>query len=278
MSTVRPVRPVKPDHSINEVVFVLTFSQQLSEKNLQSLVQLKEAFKNELPKMESQQGIGFSFSPNGNIEPQPSRLSSVAFKQFNQRGEFDWALRAEGNILAVNCLDYSGGWKNIWPKAHNYLKIAAQKIINPDNAIESLTLQYIDRFIYEGQIDWYKTSIIFNDGSEYLNKKVTKAGPFWHIHQGWFDSIREPVLPIRILNRLNIMAALADKEHYTTIDHSATVQFRKKITNPKSLFDDSIKEITAIDYYFGILHDSNKQVLLDLLNDDRIDDINLTNT
>lgn len=269
-------RPVKPDHSISEVAFVLHFSQPLSEKQLQSLTQLEDVLKDELPKMDLQQGTGIKISSNGQIESQPSRLLSLAFKRFNNEGELEWTLRAEGNFIAVNCMNYSGGWKNIWPKVRRYLEFAAPKLISTESPLESLALQYIDRFIFEGQIEWYKTSTIFNDQSEYLTRKATKAGPFWHVHQGWFYFIKE--FPSRILNKLNITAAMADKEHHTTIDHSATIQFKKKVTNYKSLFDESIKGKAAIDYYFDFLHEENKQVLRDLLNDDRIDDIKLTAT
>ncbi len=269
------VRPVKPEHSINEVVFVLNFSQPLSENNLQLLKQLEDLLKDALPKIEAQEAAGVRINPNGQIEPQPSRLMSLTFKHPTaNKGEFDWALRAEGSFIAVNCLDYTGGWNNIWPKAHDFLRLAADKLISTDNSIDSIALQYIDRFIYEGQTDSYKTSIIFNDESVYLNKKVTKAGAFWHIHQGWFDYVKE--LPVRILNRLNITAAMADKEHHTTIDHSATIQFKKKITNHKTLFDETIKEKIAIDYYFDMLHKENKNILRELLNQDRIEDIKLT--
>jgi len=268
------VRPAKPDHSINEVAFVLNFSQPLSENNLSSLKQLEDQLKDALPKMDLHEGAGIQIMPDGQMVPQASKLLSIAFRHFNNKGDFDWALRAEGNLIAVNCLDYKDGWKQIWPKVHEFLKTAAHKLISTENPIESLALQYIDRFIYEGQIEWYKTSTIFDVDSVYLNKKVSTAGPFWHIHQGWFDNKKD--LSSRILNRLNITATLADKEHHTTIDHCGTIQFKKKIVNYKTLFDDSINGNIAIDYYFNLLHDENKQVLRKLLNEDRIADIKLT--
>ena len=268
-----PVRPVKPDHSINEVVFVLNFSKPFSEKELESLIQLEGFLKDDLPKMELHKGGGFSLSPDGKMEALSPKLVSLSFKHYNEKDTFNWALRAEGNFIAVNCLDYSDGCNEIWPKVHNYINHVTQKLVSTELSVESLTLQYIDRFIYEGQIDCYEASTIFDDHSEYLNKKVTKVGPYWHIHQGWFDTIKE--LPVRILNVLNITAALADKEHHTTIDHSATIQFKQKITNHKTLFEDTIKGMITIDYYFDLLHEENKQVLRGLLNSDRIDDIKL---
>lgn len=267
------IRPIKPNHSINEVVFVVTFSQPLSEKNLQMLLQLEDILKEKLPKMDSHQGAEIRVNSKGQIEPQVSKLSSLTFKRLNIKNELEWLLRIEGNFIAVNCLDYDR-WKNIWPMAHEYLKLASQKLISPENPIETLALQYIDRFIFDDQVELYKTSTIFDNESEYLNKKVTKAGPFWHIHQGWFDNTKE--FNLRILNRLNITAAMADKEHHTTIDHSATILFKKKITNHKTLFEKSNKGKIAIDYYFDLLHIDNKRVLKDLLNNERLDDIKLT--
>lgn len=267
-------RPSNPDHSINEVAFVLNFSQPLSENNLLSLKQLEDQLKDTLPKMDLQEGAGIQIMPDGKMVPQKSKLLSLAFRHFNNKDEFDLALRAEGNLIAVNCLDYEDGWKQIWPKVHDFLKAAASKLISTENPIDSLALQYIDRFIYEGQIESYKTSTIFDTDSVYLNKKVSNTGPFWHIHQGWFEIKKD--LSSRILNRLNITATLADKEHHTTIDHSGTIQFKKKIVNYKTLFDESINGSIAIDYYFNLLHDENKHILQNLLNEDRIADIKLT--
>jgi len=130
--------------------------------------------------LEQNEGAGFQIKPDGQIEAQLSRLLSLAFKNFNIKGEFDWALRAEGNFIAINCLDYSGGWKEIWPKVQNFLNLTVNKLISTENPLESIALQYIDRFIYEGQIEWYKTSTIFNNESPYLNKKVTGSGPLWN--------------------------------------------------------------------------------------------------
>ncbi len=267
------VRSVKPDHSINEVAFVLTFLQPISEENLLSIKQLESKVHDRLPSMSLTEARGIEVEPDGKMVPQQSKLQSVAFAHLDNKNELDWKLRVEANYIAVNCLDYSGGWKSIWPKVHALLKMASHNLISTDNPIDSLTLVYIDRFIYEGQINGYKTSTIFNDDSDYLNKKVANAGPFWHIHQGWFDNIKD--LSIRVLNKLNITAALADNEHHTTIDHSATIQFKKKIKNHKTLFDELIKEKITIDYYFNLLHDENKRLLQSLLNEDRITDIKL---
>ena len=100
-----PVRSVKPDHSINEVVFVLNFSKPFSEKEFESLAQLEGLLKDDLPKMEMQKGGGFRLSPDGQIETLSPKLLSLSFKHNNEKDTFDWALRAERNFIAVNCLE-----------------------------------------------------------------------------------------------------------------------------------------------------------------------------
>ena len=162
------VRPVKPEHAINEVVFVLIFTQTLTEQSLYSLKQLEEQLQGKSFKMETREGSGVQIDSSGKIEAQPARLLSITFKHFTNKQQFDWALRAQENFLAINCLDYDGGWNKIWPQAHNLLKIAADKLVNTEQSIESLSLQYIDRFIYEGEIKSYKTSTILNDKSDYF--------------------------------------------------------------------------------------------------------------
>jgi uncharacterized protein (TIGR04255 family) len=273
--SVPSVRPFTPNHSINEVAFVISFAQVLSEDNLRRLKELEPQYTNDLPKVEEIQASGFQISSeNGQMEPLPNRLASVSFKKFNDKGELKWALRAEQNILVVNCLDYSGGWKDVWPRVLSYLSIAIPTIISAENSIVSLGLQYIDKFIYEGDFDLYQSDAIFNLDSIYLNAQINASGPLWHLNQGWFSEV--PSLPlIRTLNKLNITAALADKEHITTIEHNANMQFRNPFSNKKSLFDDKIAGDIAFKYYFDHLHLANKKVLSQLLNDERIKDIKL---
>ena len=263
------IRPVKPEHSIKEVVFVLKLSKQLSVESLQVLKQLEDSIKSELPIMEPQEATSFVVKPGNQISVQPPRLASLAFKNSTENnGQFDWMLRAESDFIAVNCLNYTR-WKEVWPKARNYLSLASNKLASTENPIVSIALQYLDQFIYEEKKE-FKTSIVFNDDSDFLSGIVSKAGPLWHTYQGWFGNKNEQP----ILHSLNITAAMAGKEHHTTIDHRGTIQFKNKTTNHKTLFNE-IKNKTAADHYFDLLHEENKQILKDLLNKERIKDIKL---
>jgi uncharacterized protein (TIGR04255 family) len=269
------VRPFTPNHSIHEVAFVINFEKPLSESILKKLKEVGNQFSEELPKVEEQQAMGFSFSSeNKKVEPAPSKFAALAFKKIDGKGDLKWALRAEANFLAVNCLDYSGGWSEVWPKVKRYLSAMIPVVVSTENPVITLTLQYIDKFIYEGTPDSYQSSTIFDTNSKYLSEQVTKSGPYWHLHQGWF--IELSVVPqSRFLNRLNLTAAMADQEHLTTIDHSVIVQFKNSLSNAKSLFEREIGDELAIDYYYNKLHIENKSVLKLLLNEERIKEIKL---
>lgn len=271
------VRPFTSNHSIHEVAFVINFARPLSESDLNRLKETGHQFESELPKVEEQQAVGFRVNVNpeeNKVEQAPTKLASLAFKSFDAKGELKWALRADANFLAVNCLDYSGGWSKVWPKVKRYLSAIIPVLVTSENPIISLTLQYIDKFIYEGNPETYQASTIFDISSKYLSKQVTESGPYWHLHQGWFVDLS--VVPqSRILNQLNMTAAMSDQEHYTTIDHSIIVQFKNPLSNAKSLFEREISGTPGIDYYYNKLHIENKDVLRKLLNEERIREIKL---
>ncbi len=273
--TANSVRPFTPDHSIHEVAFVINFANPIAENVLVNFKGLSDKFISDLPKIDEQRASGFIINPREKIVSQEldEKLVSLSFKSFNSKGKATWNLRGEASILAVNCLDYSR-WDDVWSRVFQYLAIAIPVFVSPENPIVSLALQYIDKFIYEGNPDSYKISTIFDTKSGYLNKQVNDSGPFWHLHQGWFVN-RSDVPTTRILNQLNITAALVDKEHFTTIDHNSVLQFKTHISSSKYLLEREISGKKAIDFYFNHLHAENKEILSKLLNEKRIKEIKL---
>lgn len=265
-------RPINSNHSIDEVVFVFLFSRPFSEENIQYLIDIEEKITNGKLKKEIHQGTEVKVGPQGEIKAQPVKVKSLHFKGVDESNNLEWLIRVESKFISINCLNYSR-WENIWEKAFDYFKILTPHLISTDNPIESVSLQYLDRFVYNGKIENYKTTNIFNEGTDYLNRKIAEVGPFWHLHQGWFN--KNIKIGSRILNRLNITAAMADKEHHTTVDHNATIQFDPKITNFKTLFEDVTDEKLNVVYFFESLHLENKVILRNLLNETMKKEINL---
>lgn len=257
-------RPINASHSISEVVFVLQFAQDLSDSTISQLTALEEKLKPELPKMEVMKAIGFEIKDDQVIAPSgpQEKLAGVRFSKYSEAAELLWTIRAERNFISVNCLDYER-WMPVWERAYSYLAIVAPKLISPENPLTSIALQYVDKFVYEGEKDDYSYTDLFEAESGYLSRNVVNAGPFWHSHQGWFDNYTDTS---RTLNRLNINVARADKDHLTTIDHQLVTQFIEPISNPSILFDSQAGQSAMVEGVFTTMHEANKNVLRGLLN------------
>jgi len=269
-------KPVNKTHSIAEVAFVFQFASDFIDADINRVMSLKHILKDQLPNMEPIQAIGIQLQ-GGSVNPPnflPAKLMGVSFSCFGKDGSVEKLLKIEKNMVVVNVMTYTR-WSAVWDEVRNYLQLVAEKISGPENQVVTIGLTYIDRFVYEGKAMEYRCTDVFNEASEFLTSRAFKAGPYWHVHQGWFEP--SEVAP-RCLNILNINSADAGNEHHTTIEHRGVFQFLDPISNIKSMFfggDDESSKESKIDQFFTKLHENNKEVLLKTLSKEMIKEIQL---
>lgn len=268
------VKPIHPEHSVVEVAFALQFSSRLDEAQLRSVSEMEGRLKDFLPKKEEATAIDFEIRNN---EISPSRhsqtLAEVKFSHYASDGTADWLMRVNRNLITVSCFAYER-WHTVWPEAKRLLSMVGSALVSPTTPIGAISLQYIDRFLYLGDQRDYSAGELFNLSSPYLTPKSLEAGPYWHIHQGWFDATPHTLTEreSRLLNRLNINAAAAEGEHQTTIDHFMSWQFRDAVSKRSAIFEDPEQ---LLEKSMAHLHDNNKATLRRLLSDDVLAQIGL---
>jgi len=237
--------PIYRSHAIKELIFALQFREAFDKDSLEKLIQ-SERLKSELPNVEKIN--------------ETSSLAGVEFRHFKDDEKIDWMLRVHGNFISVNCLDYEG-WKKVWSHARQYLEWVVK---SQQNSLEEIMLQYVDLFVYEGQLSEYSLTELFDEKAPYLTQKIKAAGPLWHINHGWFDQVEQ--FQARCLNILNINTAqMADSRALLTqIEHRGQIQFGESITEVTSLFVSSDNH-APIDDIISYLHQNNKNIMLELL-------------
>jgi len=274
MTTECNTKPINSTHSISEVVFVLQFTKYFGDSDYEKLISFEDKLKDQFSKMEKLKGVGFKLDDDGIKEQSitTARLMGLKFSEIAGDGSQIKMIRAEKRSIIINCYKYSR-WSEVWRNIRGLLEMFTEQLISPQNPINSLALTYQDQFLLESSNN-YDIFDVFNPDTQYLNKKVLTSGPYWHLHQGWFDT--EAFSNSSILNILNINAASADKEHKTTIEHRGITKQTKPFTNVKTLFEKSDESKQArIDNYFELLHDKNKELLNDLLSNYMTDTIEL---
>lgn len=249
-----PTNPIHGAHSIVEAAFALDFANVFDERAVEAVLLLQESLREELPRIERLNAITFHMQ-QGVTAPPATRPSGAIFQSVKQDGSPAWVLRAEGQRIVVNCLDYLR-WADAWSRAQRYLSMATQAVMTGENPIVGAALQYIDQFVRQGE-QGYSATEVFSRESIYLTRKAFDSGALWHVHEGWFEQSED--FGARCLNILNIGTNKVAEVHTTTIDHNQLFQLRER----------PIAELAGLrerlDSMMQYMHQRNKNVLTGLL-------------
>jgi len=259
-------KPLNKEHAVQEVIFSLQLSEKITPASVQKLIELKEILKNDLPKQEELRLLSFQFSTSQPVSDFPLKtpedvLAGIILKHTNENEIPDWTVRAEQNMIIVNCLDYKG-WEKNWPKALTYLETLAEQVIN-ENPIKAINLQYTN--IFESSLkENYNLNEIFSETSPYLTENIKKGGHLWHLFQGWLED--DAILKSKCLNNLNLATSIKNQELITTV----TILRQAQIEDP-------LQGLSKLDFIMNQLHIDLKKVLTTVLASKMAERIGLTN-
>lgn len=263
-----PFKPIGERHAIEEVVFLVAFSRAFSAIEIDRVVEKHELWKSELPKLARPQVIQVSFGVESDpdVGPPPP-VAPAAFQSFKRDGSLDWQVKVENNLLSVNCLTYSR-WDAVSRQARSLLEKIIPLLADQTNRALSVGLQYIDTFLWSGDLEAYNADGLFNRKSGFFSDKFMPVGPYWHFHQGEYDYIDESP-PKRILERVHLDAVMADNLPRVRIDTMLRSDFAAgSDAADKSFRDEVFKELED-------LHIRNKKVLATVISEELQNKISL---
>lgn len=286
LSTIRAVMVAssRPNSSKNAIVvagFALTFAREFNDREAQTLLSLKERFREQLPNFQTVQSVRFSIA--GNAVPtalsggQVHQVTGVLLQDIRRDGTPRWLLRVDGNSIVVNCTEYTS-WLEVWQSAREMLLAAAALVSAPDNGVVQVGMQTADRFVYDKRpaSEEYSVSEIFRDDCPFLTAQARKSGLFWHVHQGWWSA--EEGVADRILHVLNIAsvaeASLPDGI-VTLIDHQLVRPWADPQTHGALFGLPSGGERAQLDEVFQQMHEGNLSAIRASLTDEKLRAIGL---
>jgi len=253
--------PQGPKHAIIEAVFGLQLARHFTASEIEALIAQHDKFKNDLPRVNRTQVIMLGGIPPGVSITPPT--AGVSFDAMKRDGSLEWRLRAEDNQLILNCLAYSR-WSEIWPRARDYLKAASEIVIGNDNHVRGILLQYVDVFLWKGDVAAYDPKLMLDPNSTHVPKSILECGPMWHLHQGWYrdDSLPEPG---RLLERLHLNA-IPDDTGVPTVKVDTYLQL--ELANEQSVVSLFQNTPSMIENAFKYLHNDSKALLKSFLTDE----------
>ncbi|MCY4208871.1 MAG: hypothetical protein OXD29_13110 [Roseovarius sp.] len=130
-----------------------------------------------------------------------------------------------------------------------------------DMSIAGASLQYIDVFDWTSDPNEYDVFQLLDVESEYVPKSVGMYGSVWHLHQGWFDPINNPVSG-RILKKAHFDAISTSESGQPTVklDTLLRADFSNYIS-ARTFFQES----SDLEKMFIYMHNSNKKLVSSFL-------------
>ena len=262
--------PRNKQNAIAEVAFVITLAATPEEHKIKAFLDTHEAdWSDDLPIKEELRGQKFQFGPNLADGPKfiAGSLSGARFRTLQRDGSLDWQVAIEDQLLKVNCGSYTR-WANVWPTAKDYLQRLVQSFVSETTSITSLGLEYIDEFVWTGDLSEYDVSSVFDPKSEYFLSRMCNAGYLWHLHQGWFTQDGLPKGDRR-LERIHIDALEEGPNirYPTRIASTLRHDLGQVVDDPDYLFT-STEGKGFVDSSFVSMHERNKQILKSLLTEE----------
>lgn len=269
-------RPVGGENSIEAAAFVLGFSREFSSAEIQQLLSLQSLFISDFPNFQALNAVTVDVQGNGTAAGISVEVKGVLLQRLLENGRPCWTLRFSDTNIVVSCLTYSR-WDSVWSSAREYLRRAVDFIGASDNPLKMLSLQIVDKFVYDARPTAYDVCDVFNLASPYLTAGIGKAGDLWHVNQGWFETPSETFgQQSKHLNVLNITSTNAAGPLEAVVDHVGQLAFEEsgifKTTLEGKLSESSY---TQIDEVFNMLHGENKRILKEILSAEKLKQIGL---
>lgn len=258
-------QPLNKKNAIESATFVVVFEREFDATELQALLGLELALKDEFPSFDKMNRIQVNLDgQKGDANSSLGVTGSIGFngvllQRFTSDGKRDWAIRVSENTAVVSCYNYDS-WQKESEKALQYIRESMKAIRASDNPVAMIVLQTIDHFISSPPGDssiTYQIDDVFDPKSPYLTQQATQAGQLWHVFQGWFDDMKD--LGGKCLHVLNISNTDRGDKLLAIVDHAAQLQFATRPTTDDAIYSVKLKQI------FDKLHELNKDVIRRLL-------------
>lgn len=256
--------PINPDHAIAAVAFALNFNRPLNEGEIAKAKQIEPAVREFLPGTVSigPPVAGFSLTGVSLPGPQLSPLpTGIIFQRVKPDATPSWLLTAQQNTIAAQCMEYTR-WADVWRRVRTWFSQLYSLVKSPDLSLNSISLQYKDQFSATKPLDGDILEKLFRTDTPYLPPRTFKNRELWHVHQGWYLPITEPIyISGRKLNVLNISTQDPGTSIALTVDHL----FRYEIDDGDPPLFTNGDGSALIDVVIEDLHAQNKSLLRNLL-------------
>lgn len=261
-------RPLHDGHAIEQLVFVIQFQGVLDDAGNSEIEAKCESFKKELPAQKVMFGV--SPTPAGQIVvmqgPGSVNMGSVVghlLQSINPDGSVSEELRVEPGMISYRSAVYSR-WSTVWARARRFLG-ELLPIYASSTQMIGLSLNYVDRFIWEGRPENCRPSALLRQNSPFVSPHVFGCTDLWHSHFGTFDRYQNYTK--RLLNfSLDCLDEFGREPRRIVVINSVIAHsfFENGYDRPEP---SNFTTIEFAELHFAEMHTYEKEVLGQILND-----------
>lgn len=257
------IRPFTKEHAIKAMAFVIEFSNEFQQEAYNELQGIEKSLLEELPRKLSHRAliinVGLDEAGASNLHAGES-AGGFTLDKVMADGTPEWALTVQNNFVRVLCNKYER-WDSTWSKARTYFA-GVLPILLGHSTVKAVTLQYVDEFFIEGNIQEFTPDKLFRPESRYLTPIIFESKDLWHSHSGKLEKISETE---KVLNVVNVSLVTEND----SLKSQIVMTHKIDSINGTSLSDnnntsDFLKETDA---YMNQMHDFDKNILAELINE-----------
>lgn len=258
-------------NALQQVAFVVHYEREFSDHEFEEFDKRYEVWKEDLPRRSKSNAL--LFQPGSQrIEFKKDTIGNLSYQSFLEDGSTKLELRLEGNQISYMVGEYTT-WSDIWPRAQQHLQQAID-LLPEDNKVISYASQYQDLFRAKGSYADFQADAILCRESRFIPGHVFERKENFHFHTGYFELFNSP-FEHRVLTRIN--ADLRDNVEMDSRDLSIVLMhqlfpcrgFKQSERNPyDELLGMGLEN-------FAVLHELDKSVRLEILNDEMAERVKL---
>ena len=288
MATPRPWN--EDGHAIVQAAFSVDFALPPVPSTIREALSLHPRVRGKYPRKQEIAPIPIpayeAVSEVRSAAPGEMRLGGFTFDSLKPDGGIERAITLVGNKLSIMRADYES-WDETWGEVRELFVLMLPVLLERSAAI-GFHLEYHDRFVWDGEHAGFQPGMVFRRSSRWLTSNVFETKDLWHSHHGFFEYRSQPckhqllnvveaqMTPIEDTVRDFGYALAADiKLKHRVVHGMMRAEGSPEETNSATVVFGTEGDTGLIDTYMCEMHEKNKLILAQLINDEMCDRIKL---
>jgi uncharacterized protein (TIGR04255 family) len=265
--------PYAGRNAIAEITAGINYAHAVTDIAAANSDAIKAAFSADLPRYEAMNMVSLNITPPGvatgaNVTP---GIGGFTLSKVKNDGTPSRLLRMMANVISIHLLEYDD-WtsvKNRVVEYFNRLLLITER--SAPHLVNGFFMRILDRFTFDGSLEQADASLLFKKNTKYLPDISFSCGAAWHVNSGWFD---EKEGGNRILYQLNTSSNLVGNVLTISIDHNGSLMLPAMRQKAKDVLSDTMG--LSLPGFLDLVHQSNRDIIVDLLVADMSSAIGLT--